>query len=173
MQQASFYEAQWPKGTTVSPTGQVWAFYLPGRSASVPTPVEGGGEFTAAFSDDPATQAVQTYLSSPQWADSRIKVAPGWVSANSGVDQSLYTDGIDKLSAQYLTNPKATFRFDASDLMPSAVGSGAEWKQMTAWFGSRRIDSQRGEGHRRRVAGEVALLAEIVPLSREAVARKE
>jgi alpha-glucoside transport system substrate-binding protein len=134
LQQASFYEAQWPKGTTVSPTGQVWAFYLPPRSASVPTPVEGGGEFTAAFSDDAATQAVQTYLSSPQWADSRIKVAPGWVSANSGVDQSLYTDGIDKLSAQYLTNPNATFRFDASDLMPSAVGSGAEWTAMTAWF---------------------------------------
>jgi alpha-glucoside transport system substrate-binding protein len=136
LQQASFYEAQWPKGTTVSPTGQVWAFYLPGRSASVPTPVEGGGEFTAAFSSDPATQAVQTYLSSPQWADSRIKVAPGWVSANSGVDQSLYSDGIDKLSAQYLTNPNATFRFDASDLMPSAVGSGAEWTQMTSWFGT-------------------------------------
>ena len=136
LQQASFYEAQWPKGTTVSPTGQVWAFYLPGRSASVPTPVEGGGEFTAAFSSDPATQAVQTYLSSPQWADSRIQVAPGWVSANSGVDQSLYSDGIDKLSAQYLTNAKATFRFDASDLMPSAVGSGAEWTQMTAWFGT-------------------------------------
>jgi alpha-glucoside transport system substrate-binding protein len=134
LQQASFYEAQWPKGTTVSPTGQVWAFYLPPRSTSVPTPVEGGGEFTAAFSDDAATQAVQTYLSSPQWADSRIKVAPGWVSANSGVDQTLYTDGIDKLSAQYLTNAKATFRFDASDLMPAAVGSGAEWTAMTAWF---------------------------------------
>ena len=135
LQQASFYEAQWAKGTTVSPTGQVWAFYLPGRSASVPTPVEGGGEFTTAFADDAATQAVQTYLSSPQWADSRIKVAPGWVSPNSGVDQALYTDGIDQLSAKYLTDPKATFRFDASDLMPAAVGSGAEWKQMTAWFG--------------------------------------
>jgi len=136
LQQASFYEAQWPKGTTVSPTGQVWAFYLPGRNPAIPTPVEGGGEFTVAFANDAATQAVQTYLSSPQWADSRIKVAPGWVSANSGVDQSLYTDGIDKLSAQFLTNPNATFRFDASDLMPSAVGSGAEWTQMTAWFGT-------------------------------------
>jgi len=136
LQQASFYEAQWPKDTKVSPTGQVFAFYLPGRSASIPTPVEGGGEFTAAFADDAATQAVQTYLSSPQWVDSRLKVAPGWVSPNSGADQSLYTDPIDKLSAQYLTNAKATFRFDASDLMPSAVGSGAEWTQMTAWFGT-------------------------------------
>ncbi len=136
LQQASFYEAQWPKGTTVSPTGQVFAFYLPPRSASVPTPVEGGGEFTVAFADDAATQAVQTYLSSPQWVDSRLQVAPGWVSPNSGADQKLYTDPIDQLSAQFLTNTKATFRFDASDLMPSAVGSGAEWTQMTAWFGT-------------------------------------
>jgi alpha-glucoside transport system substrate-binding protein len=136
LQQASFYEAQWPKGTTVGPTGDVNAFYLPAVDSTIPTPVEGGGEFLTAFADDPATQAVQNYLSTPAWAESRIKVAPGWVSANEKVDQSLYTDPIDKLSAKFLTDPNATFRFDASDLMPAAVGSGAEWKAMVDWFGS-------------------------------------
>ena len=136
LQQASFYEAQWPTGTTVSPTGDVFAFYLPAVNPSITTPVEGGGEFVAAFSDDKATQLVQDYLSSPEWADSRIKVAPGWVSANQKVDQSLYTDPIDKLSAKYLSDPNATFRFDASDTMPAAVGSGEEWKAMVDWFGS-------------------------------------
>ncbi len=141
LQQASFYEAQWPKGTTVGPDGDVNAFYLPGVSSSVQTPVEGGGEFVAAFSNDPAVQAVQNYLSSPEWASSRIKVAPGWVSANTKVDQSLYTDPIDKLSAKYLANPNATFRFDASDAMPAAVGSGAEWKAMVDWFtGKSQVD---------------------------------
>jgi alpha-glucoside transport system substrate-binding protein len=135
LQQASFYEAQWPKGTKVGPTGDVFAFYLPAVNPSIKTPVEGGGEFVTAFSDDPAVQAVQNYLSSPQWADSRIKVAPGWVSANTKVDKSLYTDPIDKLSAKYLSDPNATFRFDASDAMPAAVGAGEEWKQMVAWFG--------------------------------------
>lgn len=136
LQQASFYEAQWPKGTKVSPTGDVFAFYLPPVNPSIKTPVEGGGEFVTAFADRPEVQAVQNYVSSPEWADSRIKVAPGWVSANSKVDQSLYTDPIDKLSAKYLANPNATFRFDASDAMPAEVGAGAEWKQMVAWFGS-------------------------------------
>jgi alpha-glucoside transport system substrate-binding protein len=136
LQQASFYEAQWPKGTTVSPTGDVFAFYLPPVNPQIKTPVEGGGEFVTAFSSDAATQAVQNYLSTPQWADSRIKVAPGWVSANEKVDQSLYTDPIDKLSAKYLADPNATFRFDASDAMPAAVGSSAEWKAMIDWFGS-------------------------------------
>ncbi|MGN6088539.1 MAG: ABC transporter substrate-binding protein [Actinomycetales bacterium] len=136
LQQASFYAAQWPQGTNVGPDGDVWAFKLPAVKDSVKTPVEGGGEFLVAFSDDPAVQAVQTYLSTPDWATSRIKVAPGWVSANTGVDQSVYTTPIDQLSAKYLTNKDATFRFDASDLMPAQIGAGAEWKEMTAYFGS-------------------------------------
>ena len=135
LQQASFYEAQWPTGTKVGPDGDVFAFYLPAIGSSVPTPVEGGGEFVTAFSSRPEVQAVQNYLSTAAWADARIKVAPGWVSANTGVDQTLYTDPIDKLSAQYLTKSDSTFRFDASDLMPAAIGSGEEWKAMTAWFG--------------------------------------
>ncbi len=141
LQQASFYEAQWPKGTKVGPNGDVFAFKLP-AVGNVPDPVEGGGEFVTAFSSDPAVQAVQNYLSSPEWADSRIQVAPGWVSANQKVDQSLYTDPIDKLSAKYLADPNATFRFDASDAMPAAVGSGAEWTQMVSWFGQgKSVDS--------------------------------
>jgi alpha-glucoside transport system substrate-binding protein len=105
---------------------------------SVQTPVEGGGEFVTAFSDNAAVQAVQNYLSSPEWANARIAVAHGWVSANQKVEQSLYTDPIDKLSAKYLADPKATFRFDASDAMPAAVGSGEEWKAMVNWFGSNK-----------------------------------
>ena len=136
LQQASFYEAQWPKGTKVAADGDVFAFKLPAVSPSISNPVEGGGEFVTAFADDAATQAVQTYLSSPEWADSRIKVAPGWVSANEKVDQTLYTDPIDQLSAKYLADPTATFRFDASDAMPAAVGSGAFWTGMVDWFGS-------------------------------------
>ncbi|HEY5182477.1 MAG TPA: ABC transporter substrate-binding protein [Dermatophilaceae bacterium] len=136
LQQASFYEAQWPKGTKVAADGDVFAFKLPAVDPSITNPVEGGGEFVTAFADDPATQAVQNYLSSPQWANSRIKVAPGWVSANEKVDQSLYTDPVDKLSAKYLADPNATFRFDASDAMPAAVGAGAEWTAMVDWFGS-------------------------------------
>ena len=142
LQQASFYEAQWPKGTTVSADGDVFAFYLPPVNPSISTPVEGGGEFVTAFSSKPAVQAVQNYLSSPEWADSRIQVAPGWVSANEKVDQSLYTDPIDKISAKYLADPNATFRFDASDSMPAAVGSGAEWKEMVAWFGQGKSVSE-------------------------------
>ncbi|MEN3307033.1 MAG: alpha-glucoside transport system substrate-binding protein [Micromonosporaceae bacterium] len=136
LQQASFYEAQWAKGTNVAEDGDVFAFYLPPIGTSVNTPVEGGGEFVTAFANRPEVQAVQNYLSTAEWATSRVKVAPGWVSANQGVDPAAYTDPIDKISAKYLTDPNATFRFDASDLMPAAVGAGSEWKEFTALFGS-------------------------------------
>mgnify|MGYP000931121548 CR=1 FL=1 len=136
LQQASFYAAQWPsfkKDAVISDSGDVFAFYLPQQSDSVPTPIVGGGEFVTAFSDKSEVQAFQTYLSSSLFASNKVKLG-GWVSANSGVDLSLYQDPISKLSAEYLTKSDATFRFDASDLMPAAVGAGAEWKQLTAWF---------------------------------------
>ena len=61
--QASFYAANWPEGTEVAEDGDVFAFYLPGQTEDE-KPVLGGGEFTLAFSDEPAVQAFQTYLAS-------------------------------------------------------------------------------------------------------------
>lgn len=138
LQQASFYATQYPKGTDVSPTGDVWAYYLPGISASVPTPIEGGGEFFLAFNSNKATVAVQTFLSSPQWAKALIKTygaAGGWTTANNGVTADDYANPFDKFVAKYLSDKTSTFAFDASDLMPAAVGAGTMWSEFTNWFG--------------------------------------
>ncbi|MEP6853040.1 MAG: ABC transporter substrate-binding protein [bacterium] len=132
-QQASFYGANWPKGKTIGPDGDIYAFYEPAINSQFPKPVEGGAEFVTAFSDKPAVQAVQLYLASADWATSRAKVHPGWTSANKNVDKTVYTDPVDKLSVDILTDPKAVIGFDASDLMPSSVGTGSFWKQMTQW----------------------------------------
>ncbi|MDP1876552.1 MAG: ABC transporter substrate-binding protein [Actinomycetota bacterium] len=138
LQQASFYAAQWESfkpGAVVAEDGDVFAFFLPQISDEFPNPVVGGGEFTTAFSDRPEVQAVQTYLSSAEYATARASQPGGWVSANSGVPLDTYTDAIAGLSAKYLTDPAGIFRFDASDLMPAAVGAGSFWTGMTAWFG--------------------------------------
>jgi len=135
LQQASFYgNILADAGATISPTGDAFAFYLPATNSNVTVPVVGGGEFTTAFSSRPEVQAVQTYLSSATAATSRVQL-DHWISANSGVPLAAYKDPVDKLAATYLANPKSTFAFDASDLMPAAVGAGAEWVQFTAWFG--------------------------------------
>lgn len=132
--QASFYQANWPEGTTVAEDGDVFAFYLPGASEDE-KPVLGGGEFVAAFADRPEVQAFQAYLASPEWANAKAQVSgPGWVSANTGLDPSNLESPIDQLSAEILADEAAVFRFDGSDLMPSEVGAGAFWTEMTEWI---------------------------------------
>ncbi|MEH1015884.1 ABC transporter substrate-binding protein [Micromonospora sp. CPCC 206060] len=131
--QASFYAANWPKNTKVAEDGDVFAFYLPGKDTSS-KPLLGGGEFNLAFSDRPEVKAFQTYLSTDTWANIKVSVSQGWVSANKGVDASKLTSPVDKLAAELLQDPNAVFRFDGSDMMPGAVGSNAFWKQSTSWI---------------------------------------
>ena len=133
--QASFYAANWPQGTKVAEDGDVFAFYLPGKTATE-KPALGGGEFVLAFSDRPEVKAFQTYLSTDTWANNKAKASPagGWISANKGLDLNNLVSPIDKLSAGVLQDPKAVFRFDGSDSMPAAVGSNSFWKQATAWI---------------------------------------
>ena len=137
--QANFYAANWDKGTTVSPTGDVYAFYEPTMSDKFGNVVEVGGEFVGAFRAAPEVEAVQLYLASGEWATAKAKLnaaahTSGWATANKAVDTSVFVDPIDKLSVQILTDPSSISRFDASDLMPSVVGAGEEWKQLTQWI---------------------------------------
>jgi alpha-glucoside transport system substrate-binding protein len=134
---ANFYQTQWPEGTEVAPDGDVYAFYLPSMDpAERPTLV--AGEFIGAFNDAPEVQAFQTYLSSADWANAKAAATPagGWVSANKGLDPELLATEFDRLSAEILADPATVARFDASDLMPSEVGTGSFWAGMTEWFAS-------------------------------------
>lgn len=140
--QASFYAANWPEGTNVAEDGDVFAFYFPGPDADT-RPVLGGGEFAAAFSDRPEVQAFQAYLSSPEWSNTKAKTTPngGWVSANSELDPANLVSPIDQLAAEILGDTSQEFRFDASDLMPAAVGAGSFWTEMTAWISQDKDDA--------------------------------
>ena len=57
---------------------------LPGTEAGA-NAVTGGGEIVAAFSDADEVAAVQEYLSSADWANSRVTLG-GVISANKGLD---------------------------------------------------------------------------------------
>jgi len=133
--QASFYASNWPEGTQVTEDGDVFAFYLPGKTEDE-KPVLGGGEFVAAFNDRPEVAAFQAYLASDTWANNKAKASPlgGWVSANKGLDAANLVSPIDQLAAETFQDEAAVFRFDGSDQMPAAIGSGAFWKQATAWI---------------------------------------
>jgi alpha-glucoside transport system substrate-binding protein len=131
--QASFYANNFPEGTVVAEDGDVFAFYFPPVDPAAGQPVLGAGEFTIAFADRPEVQAVQTYLASAEWATSRAQLG-NWVSANRNVDVANFENPIDRLSVELLQDPETVFRFDASDIMPGAVGAGSFWSEITEWI---------------------------------------
>ena len=133
--QATFYEGFWPEGTVVAPDGDVWAFLTPGTEEGA-NAVTGGGEIVAAYSDAEEVVAFQTYLSSDLWANTRVALG-GVISANSGLDPENASSELLANAVSILQDPETTFRFDASDLMPGAVGAGSFWKGMVDWIGGK------------------------------------
>ncbi len=140
--QASFYDGfvQDPANgnATVGPDKQIWAFILPGMTAGAPA-VTGGGEIVAAFSNDADTIKVQEYLSSADWANSRVKLG-GVISANKGLDPANASSPILQEAIKTLQDPKTIFRFDGSDTMPGVVGAGSFWTGMVDWINGKSTD---------------------------------
>ncbi|SCE94220.1 ABC transporter substrate-binding protein [Micromonospora chokoriensis] len=135
--QASFYANQFPEGTKVAEDGDAFAFYFPAIDPAKGKPVLGAGEFVVAYADRPEVQAVQTYLASAEYVNSRAKLG-NWVTANNKLDIANVASPIDKLSVQILQDKTGTFRFDGSDLMPAAVGAGTFWKGMVDWLNGKQ-----------------------------------
>ena len=118
--------------------GGITTFYFPGVSADN-RPALGGGEFVGAFSDRPEVQAVQLYLTSADWNNKKAALGT-WFSAHLGLDTANVADPVNAVAVEILQNA-STFRFDASDLMPAAVGQGSFWKEMTAWVAEDKADA--------------------------------
>jgi len=116
----------------VASDGDVYAFLLPGFKEGEQS-VEGGGEFVTAFSDDANVQKVVEFMSTPDFANARVKLG-GVISANKGADPSLASSEFLTEAMKLVQDPNTTLRFDASDLMPATVGSGSFWKGMVSWI---------------------------------------
>jgi len=88
-------------------------------------PALGAADLFAMFNDTPEAQAFMQYIVSPEAQE--IWVAEtGKLSANKRVNPTAYPDDLTRKGAKILSEA-STFRFDGSDLMPSAVGAGSFW----------------------------------------------
>ena len=135
--QASFFAAFLPEGTSVGPGGDVDVFYFP--SADDSRPVLTAGTYVSAFNDRPEVWAVMEYLTSADYSTNRQAAQAervgggansGYLSANLNQDLGVYND-LEKSFVEILQTADPA-RFDASDLMPAAVGSGAFWTEGTS-----------------------------------------
>ena len=131
-----------PADADLGPDGDVFAFPLPPADAGESTSVLVGGAFVVAFDARPEVAAFQAYLSSPEWVDAMARATAepvggtgGWNSAHAGLDPGLLADPLDRRTAEILQDPASVVRFDATELLPAAVGRGSFPGAMAAWAG--------------------------------------
>ncbi len=120
-------------GTSV--VGENALFYdFPAIDGSDPSVVS-GGDVAVQFADDEATAALMEFLASPDAAEVWVPEG-GLLSANSGVDTSLYPDETTQQIAESLLEAEE-IRFDMSDLAPSAFGGTPGqgfWQEMISFY---------------------------------------
>jgi alpha-glucoside transport system substrate-binding protein len=122
--QGNFYSANFPDGTTFGPDGDIDAFYLPG-SEDNPHITLSGGNYATALADRPEVMEVMKFMASDEYANARAP-APGFLSPNKNVDTGNYPDEFTAKLGEILAAGDPV-RFDASDLMPGAVGADSFW----------------------------------------------
>jgi alpha-glucoside transport system substrate-binding protein len=142
--QANFYAAQFKDAkpdVTFGADGDVNVFYLPTISDEFGKVTLAAGVYAVAMNDKPETLAAMKYLASPDYANARIEADKGgYLSPNKAHDTSLYSSELDRTLANILVTADPV-RFDASDLMPGAVGAGAFWKDGTNYVnGTETVD---------------------------------
>ena len=106
--------------------GEDFSFFpFPPIDPQYGTPALGAADMVVMFNDTPEARAFMKYVVSPEAQE--IWVAEtGVLSANKRVNPTAYPDDLTRKAAKILSEA-STFRFDGSDLMPSAVGAGSFW----------------------------------------------
>lgn len=138
--QASFITSFFPDRIQANLDEEAGVFVLPPVEGGYDgTPILGSGNYAALLKDDNENAVkVLEYLGSPEFGVPWAK-AGGFISPHTTFDAANYPDEITKATAQQAAEADV-FRFDGSDLMPSAVGSGTFWKGMISLLGGGDID---------------------------------
>jgi alpha-glucoside transport system substrate-binding protein len=114
-------------------------FYLPGIDPKYGKPVLVAGDIYAMFNNRPEVAAVMQYFSTGDSVKAWVQ-AGGAISPHKDSQLSWYSNTVDRKVAEVIQNATSV-RFDGSDLMPGAVGSGSFWKEMTAYVsGAKTLD---------------------------------
>ena len=130
--QASFIPAFFPEKGEELADGRADFFYFPPfASMDLGNPVLGAGTLYTMTKDSPATRAFFEYLQEAKAHEVWMSEG-GFLTAHKGANPDAYATDAQRKQGEILTSA-TTFRFDASDLMPGAIGAGAFWSEMTAF----------------------------------------
>lgn len=132
--QASFIPSFFPEGTVVGEDADF--FYFPAYAGKdLGQPVLGAGTVFVITQDSPAAQAFMDFLTTPI-AHEVWMAQSGFLTPMKSANPETYGDPTLRKMGEILTSA-TTFRFDASDLMPGAIGAGAFWTGMVDYSGGK------------------------------------
>ncbi len=130
--QASFIPSFFPEGTEMGT--DVDFFYFPSfDEKDLGNPVLGAGTLFAITDESDAAHAFIDYLKTVE-ANEIWMGRAGMLTPHTGVNLDAYASAAARQQTEILLNAD-TFRFDASDLMPGAVGAGSFWTGMVDFVG--------------------------------------
>ena len=134
--QANFIATFFPEDVNLEEDVDI--FLLPGIDPAYGTPVLVAGDVFGMFNNTPEAQALMEYLATPTpheiWAG-----LGGFLSPHKQVSLDAYPDALSKKQAEFLSNAE-TIRFDGSDMMPGAVGTGTFWSGVVEYVAGEPVE---------------------------------
>ena len=135
--QANFIASFFPENIELSKDIDI--FPLPPINSAQGNPVLVAGDVFAVFNETPEVRKLMEYLATKQpheiWAN-----LGGYISPHKQVGLDVYPDQITKRQAEILLDANVV-RFDGSDMMPGAVGTGTFWSGMVDYVGGTDADT--------------------------------
>ncbi|WP_024545857.1 ABC transporter substrate-binding protein [Picosynechococcus sp. NKBG15041c] len=129
--QANFIEAFLP--AEINLNEDVDVFPLPPINPDQGLPILVAGDVVAMFNDTPEARQLMEYLASETPHEVAASLG-GYLSPRQGIDLALYPTDLSRKQAEILNNADV-IRFDGSDMMPGAVGTGTFWSGMVDYVG--------------------------------------
>jgi alpha-glucoside transport system substrate-binding protein len=120
-----------PSKYTIGADGDVGIMPFPTIDASQKNALI-SGDTLMVLVDRPEVRAVAEFLSTPEGAENWIR-SPGIISSNNTTPAEWYAGNYKLNVAADIVKNASGLGFDASDIMPGAVGSGTFWTQTIAW----------------------------------------
>ena len=131
---ASYIVQQFPEGTSVGE--DVDFFYFPAYAKKdLGNPLLGAGQIMTITKDSPAARGFLEFVKTPI-AHEILMSGGNFLTAHKYVNKAAFANKTQAKLNEILTNA-STFRFDASDLMPAAVGQGTFWQGMVDYIGGK------------------------------------
>jgi alpha-glucoside transport system substrate-binding protein len=128
-----------PSKYTIGADGDIGIFPFPTIDPAQNN-AEGSADTMMVLVDRPEVRALAEFMATPEGIENWIRAGSA-ISTNTSTPADWYAGSYKLQVASDIVNNAAGIGFDASDLMPGAVGSGTFWTQAVDWVNNNGSDT--------------------------------